>query len=599
MKKEKKSASISFLPALMGLAGPYKLFVILNILAVIGTAVADAASGYFVKTITDVIQGDGMQMLVGILPLIGGIVALGMVCRFVSKTTAGIYSFRVVRDLRKRSVDSLLASRFSRIENRHSGDTISRLNNDLGELRTFFQDSFPKLVYYPLIFAIVVAYLTFMHPLLTLAAFGFVPLLLYLDNLILRPWSKYAAIEREALGKMNSVAQDTIAGIPVVKTYHLEETLFDKYKQSGDVFLKNMLKRQRLNANQAPLEIFTSFLPYIVIISLGGYFVITGNNGMTAGSLFAFSYLIHFLMDPLQEIPALISEARLASASMKRIQDLLAEPVERTDGFVRDAGENQGPGCPQIIEFRQVDFSYNGAEHEPVFSGLSFSVPEKSITAIAGVSGSGKTTLFKLLCAFHEPAAGEIMLEHRPYARWKPEAIRSMYSIVAQDTYLFAGTVLENISCGKPGAGTDEIISASKTANAHDFIMELPQGYDTFIGERGNRLSGGQRQRLEIARAVLKNAPILLLDEPTSALDAHSEALVSEALSRVMEKRTVLIIAHRLSTIQKADNIIVLDKGKIVEEGGHHELLEKKGAYYRLYLKQCRIDELRLGESVQ
>lgn len=330
-------------------------------------------------------------------------------------------------------------------------------------------------------------------------------------------------------------------------------------------------------------------VPVLVTAAYGGYLAINGQ--MTPGSLFAFLYLLHFLIEPMAPFTDLIPQLRAATAAADRIIGVLQHPIEWTGGqsFALD------PARP-IIEYADVSFAYNG--QVGVLNEMNFSIPHHRTVALVGPSGSGKSTVFKLLCGFYEPDEGSVKLNDRKLDQWNLEAVRRQLSLVAQDTYLFPATVAENIAYGHPGATRDEIIKAARAANAHDFIMNLPHGYDTLVGERGNRLSGGQRQRLGIARAILKNAPILLLDEPTSALDVQSEALVQEALERMMGGRTVLVIAHRMSTIKQADEILVLDHGRIVEQGSHQVLIEKDGLYKQLYLKQFQNGEANVEKII-
>jgi ABC-type multidrug transport system fused ATPase/permease subunit len=314
----------------------------------------------------------------------------------------------------------------------------------------------------------------------------------------------------------------------------------------------------------------------------GGYLALTGR--VTPGGLFAFMYLLHFLIEPLSSGPDLIAALRAATGTAGRIVEVMHRPVERADGQVFEAD----PAKP-AIRYEDVSFGYGEQTH--VLDGVSFSISHHKMVALVGHSGSGKSTVLKLLCGFYEPRAGGVELYGRGLGEWNLESLRRQLALVAQDTYLFPASIAENISYGRPGATMGEIIEAAKMANAHRFILELPDGYSTLVGERGNRLSGGERQRIGIARAILKDAPILLLDEPTSALDTQSESLIQEALERFMQGRTVLVIAHRLSTIKHADEIFVLDGGRVAERGTHEDLIGQGGVYRQLYLKQFESED--------
>jgi ABC-type multidrug transport system fused ATPase/permease subunit len=278
-----------------------------------------------------------------------------------------------------------------------------------------------------------------------------------------------------------------------------------------------------------------------------------------------------------------IAQYRGNLGTAEHLLEILDKKVERIDGEAYCIDE-----FASAVEFYKVDFSYDG--DTKLFENLSFTIEHGKITALVGPSGVGKSTIFKLLCGFYEHQEGNIKLYGKSLKRWKLSAARSLTSIVSQDTYLFPGTIIENIAYGCPSASVDEIVAAARAANAHDFIMEFPEGYNTTTGERGAKLSGGQRQRISIARAILKNAPILLLDEATSALDMESERQVQEALDIFMKGRTVFIIAHRLSTVKNADEILVLNQGQIVERGKHEQLLEKEGMYKKLYFKKFTLE---------
>ncbi len=274
-----------------------------------------------------------------------------------------------------------------------------------------------------------------------------------------------------------------------------------------------------------------------------------------------------------------LSQLQEASVSSQRIGQMLNMPVEERGGQLQ-----AGAADAAALSFHAVSFRYS--DHQETLTNISFTIPERSRTAFVGSSGCGKSTLFKLICGFIQPTTGAVVLKGHPLQEWDLEHARAQISLVSQDAFLFPGTIAENIAHGKQGASLREIIDAAKMANAHEFVSELKEGYQTYVGERGILLSGGQRQRITIARAFLKNAPLLLLDEPTSALDANSEALVQEALERIMRNRTVLFIAHRLSTIRNVDQIFAMHEGRIVEQGTHNSLMAQKGWYATLYSMQ-------------
>jgi ABC-type multidrug transport system fused ATPase/permease subunit len=318
-------------------------------------------------------------------------------------------------------------------------------------------------------------------------------------------------------------------------------------------------------------------LPFLITFGFGGWLATTGR--LTFGNLFAFVNMLNFVANPLSSLPPTFNRIAGATGAAQRVYALLDQPPERSDGgrFPADGAD------PTVLCLDRVGFAY---DDEPVLQEVSFTVARGQTVAIVGSSGGGKSTLLKLLLGFYPAQRGQLYLFGRELARWSLSAAREQMAFVAQDTYLFPVSMADNIGCGRPGASRREIERAARMANIHQYISSLPEGYDTLVGERGVRLSGGQRQRLSLARAILKDAPILLLDEPTSALDTESEALVQDALERFMSDRTTLVIAHRLSTIRDADRVLVLEDGRIVEQGTHDELMSRQGRYHELYLGQ-------------
>jgi ABC-type multidrug transport system fused ATPase/permease subunit len=321
----------------------------------------------------------------------------------------------------------------------------------------------------------------------------------------------------------------------------------------------------------------------------GGYLAI--NGGITTGELFAFVFLVQYLIEPLTEIPQMFSQVRVATAAHERIRDVLDLPEERVKGLpVQDPSSHD-----VVIECKDISFQYS--EVSPVLQSVSFRVLRNQTIAIVGSSGAGKSTIFQLLCGHHQPQDGAIYFCGEDMQKLNLEEVRSRISIVSQDTFLFPDTIFENISYGNPDAAMEDIVSAAKAAFIHDFIMTLPDGYQTMIGERGIRLSGGQKQRVSIARAFLKKAPVLLFDEATSALDTESETSIQRNLSDIAGQCTMLVIAHRLSTIINADEIIVLHEGRIVERGSHPYLLEHGSRYRQLYRQQFLDDTRGLSKE--
>ncbi|MBV7330626.1 ABC transporter ATP-binding protein/permease [Chloroflexi bacterium TSY] len=583
---------------------PYWGWVIISIVAALTSAGTDVAAGYFIKTITDAVgaimttpaigaeQSRLLQTLFPQISLMLAVVVLGTFASYGVKYTTGRFSTLALRDLRARATANLGRVPLTVIETRHSGDWVSRLNQDAGLVQGFLQSGFTDLVYQPVLFLAAFTYMLILDWRLLLVMALVEPAAILLGNFLSRPLEGYTRTESEGFAKMYALAEDAIGGITMSKAFNLEQPLYERFKAAVDQLLYGRLQFEKRSAKMMPLFFFIQVVPRLSIAGVGGYLAIKGE--LTPGSLFAFVYLSGFLIRPLLVIPDLLAELRRMTAGAKRLFAVLDEPPERTNGTMFQVNHEK----PAII---CSGLTYAYPEQACVINNLHFEIATGQTVAIVGHSGSGKSTLFKLLCGFYTPQAGRLALYGHDYDQWNLKKLRTHFSLVEQDTYLFPTTIGENIGYGRlmpdnvskasnhggtTTATMDEITAAAQAAHAHDFIMTLPEGYQTLVGERGMRLSGGERQRIGIARAILKDAPILLLDEPTSALDTESEAVVQRALERLMVGKTTLVIAHRLSTIQQADEIFVLDQRAIAERGTHKQLLNSGGLYCQLYQKQ-------------
>jgi subfamily B ATP-binding cassette protein MsbA len=380
-------------------------------------------------------------------------------------------------------------------------------------------------------------------------------------------------------GEMTSVLQETISGIRLVKASGTESYEEARFADGSNKYARSSLKMTRLALVAPPVTEIIGTLIAVLVLWVGALQVLQSGT-MTGATLLAFLTLVLRLLQPLKQLSQMRTTAQSSLASAERLFEILDSPAE----FQRDTGTRDTATFERDLKFENVTFAY---EDVPVLSGINLVARKGQVVALVGPSGSGKSTLVDLIPRFYEPTRGRILLDGIDTREIKLPALRSLTGIVSQETVLFHDSVRNNIAYGAPGKYTQEQIeAAARAANAHEFIVELPDGYGTMLGERGTRLSGGQRQRLAIARALLSDPPILILDEATSALDTESERLVQEAVDRLLQGRTVFVIAHRLSTVTHADQILVLDRGEIVERGTHAELLAKRGAYSRLYTLQ-------------
>jgi subfamily B ATP-binding cassette protein MsbA len=378
---------------------------------------------------------------------------------------------------------------------------------------------------------------------------------------------------------MTSILQEVVSGIRLVKSFRGEPYEDRRFSDASHRYSQGMVRINRVAALSQPLTEIIGMSIAMLILWIGAREVLGGGR-LDAASLIVFMTLVMRLLPPLKQISQTPTTAQQALAAAERLFDVLDEPTEEQT----DRGTRPAATFERAIVFDDVTFAY---ETDPVLQDISFTAPKGSVVALVGPSGSGKSTLVDLIPRLYEAAAGSITIDGVDSREIKLSSLRALTGIVSQDTVLFNDTVRNNIAYGASARYTQEQVEhAARAANAHDFIVALPQGYETVLGERGTRLSGGQRQRLAIARALLIDPPILILDEATSALDTESERLVQEAVDRLLTGRTVFVIAHRLSTVVHADLILVLDRGRIVERGTHAELLAERGAYYRLHSLQ-------------
>ena len=468
------------------------------------------------------------------------------------------------------------------LEARHSGDMLSVLNVDLGRLRILLSDNLLNLVGQSVRGVAALAYIISINWILASVSTIVTPLIVVLISALSKPVSRRSEEMQEEIGQVNSLAQDSISGAMLVKSFGLTHVMEDRFAEANHKALEKGLKIAWLRAISEGVGQGLSIAPFIIAVGLGGVMVLRGQ--MTFGSLFVFINLLNFVVNPMGNIPNIMASISEAAGAGRRVMDVIHQAPEREDG----AASLPIAAGDVAIRFSGAGFAYDST---PVLKDISLDVNKGQTVAIVGPSGGGKSTLVKLILGYYPLSRGSLQLLGRDLNDWKLAAARRQMAFVAQDTYLFPVSIGENIRLGKPEASQSEVEQAARLANIHDFIAGLPQGYDTPAGEWGARLSGGQKQRISLARAILRDAPILLLDEPTSALDSESETLVQQALDRfsragTSQARTTVVIAHRLSTIKNADRVLVLQDGEIVEEGTHDELMARGGLYLDLVQRQ-------------
>ena len=450
---------------------------------------------------------------------------------------------------------------FAYLDEKGSGSIMNRLISDVGELNKLFSENIPTLVSAVIIVISVVTYMMFLDWKLSLVTIIIYPVLLYLANYISNKVKKLVNLRRNLLDERTSVANDCIQGIIVGKSYNLEKVQDERIGKVIDTVFANERARTGIQSLSYILEAIIGWIPVVISYVLALFEVLNGS--ITVGDMLAFSVLLGIVSRNVEKIPMGIIELKEYLVSVKRLNQLMCAPLEASGTY---NGENSMQSNV-AVEFKNVSFSYNssGDDGVPILKGVDFVAEKGKQTALIGSSGGGKSTIFKLICGFYHINSGSYKLLGEEFSDWDIKSARKNFALVSQNVFLLPESISDNVSYGKPGATRKEIIEACKKANIHDFIMKLPQGYDTMVGERGVRLSGGERQRISIARAFLKDAPILLLDEPTSAIDVGTEKLIQEAIDRISINKTVIVIAHRLNTVAGADRIYVLENGLIRE----------------------------------
>jgi subfamily B ATP-binding cassette protein MsbA len=526
-----------------------------------------------------IIPGDEMRSLRNVIILVMIAVVLKNLLVWIAGQFGAMLQEYVTRDLRNAVYRHLAHLPLGYFTQMKAGQILSRVINDTFETRLILTQIVTQSLQSASLVLVYIAILFSISWQLSLIALVILPLLGFSLQPMLRKLRRGNLRRGDVHGEMTSVLQETISGIRLVKASGAEAYEEARFAEGSNKYARSSLKLTRLALLAPPITEIIGTLIAVLILWIGAWQVLS-TGSMTGATLLAFLTLVLRLLQPLKQLSQMRTTAQSSLASAERLFEILDSPAE----FQRDRGTRDSAQFERDLRFEGVSFSYGDA---PVLKDIDLTARKGEVVALVGPSGSGKSTLVDLIPRFYEPAQGRIILDGVDTREIKLPALRALTGIVSQETVLFHDTVRNNIAYGAPGEYTQEQIeAAARAANAHDFILELPRGYDTLLGERGTRLSGGQRQRLAIARALLTDPPILILDEATSALDTESERLVQEAIDRLLRGRTVFVIAHRLSTIARADQILVLDRGEIVEQGSHAELLARRGAYYRLYSLQ-------------
>jgi len=537
-----------------------------------------AALGDHLPRLQRLLPEDRIKLLSLLGAVLFGVFLAKGVLTYLQQIQMRYVSEAIQRDLRNElyaRVQTLPLSFFTR---RQTGEIMSRFSSDVETLGDASTELFRNALKEPLNILGLVAVLLLIKWQLAILCLIILPVAFL-------PIAKFGGKIRrrgtrvqEWRAEVNTILQETISGVRIVKAFGMEEYEKDRYREASNQVFRSFMRIWRVDALTSPVLEVLGGIGILIAFGVGGFLVI--NKSLTPGAFMAFLGALGSLYQPVKRIGQINNIVQRGMAGLARVFELMdAQPeiLDRTDAVTLGRMEEE-------IQFQNVSFGYEA--DRPVLQGISFTAKLGEIVAIVGSSGVGKTTLVNLIPRFYDPTSGFITIDGMDIRRVTIRSLRDQMGIVTQDTILFDDTVFNNIAYGRREVSAEKVVEAARVANAEEFIEALPIGYQTRIGERGVRLSGGQKQRLAIARAILKNPPILILDEATSALDVESERLVQEALDRLMENRTTFVIAHRLSTIVKADTILVLDEGRLIEQGTHAQLLAAGGVYCRLYQSQ-------------
>jgi len=500
--------------------------------------------------------------------------------RFLGSYELAFLTNGVTQDIRNAIYQKVLSLPISYFSEKRKGDLISRATSDVQVVEVSFLDSVGSIVRDPLTIIIILIMMFAMSTKLTLFVFVMLPISGLIISSLGKKLKRNSMKAQQEGGKFLSFIEETLTGLRIIKGFNAEKTIEKKFTDSTGSYARLMTKVIQRQKLASPLSEFLGAITIMIILWFGGNIVLSGESiTLDAETFITYIALFYSVLQPAKALSNSVSNIQKGNASAERILEIL-----ETENSINDKpNATIKHGFSSEIEFKNVYFKY---EEEYVIKDFSLKIPKGKSVAFVGQSGSGKSTLANLITRFYDVNKGEILIDGINIKDLTKKSLRNLMGIVTQDSILFNDSIETNIKLGKPNASLEDIIEASKTANVHEFVKDKPEQYQTNIGDSGTKLSGGQKQRLSIARAVLKNPPIMILDEATSALDTESEVLVQNALEKMMESRTSIVIAHRLSTIQNADNIVVMQKGEIVEQGKHQQLLTEKGEYYKLVTMQ-------------
>lgn len=559
------------------------------ILSIVLSEIIISGNDYIAKATDRMIAGETLifqDFLGQFLYPLAVMILLGSIVAYGKSLSGNHYSALVQRDARTKLGGHLIKLPFSYFDEKGSGSIMTRFSSDIGEIGKFYSEILPELLVNIAIVTTITVYFIRLDIRLLLILFASYPVMLLAADKLSKRLAKILKKFRTGIDSRTQIAYDAIQGITVGRSYNLYDIMCRRINAVIDETADHGCKSTRISSMGWLLKGIITAIPEVICYFFALFEVISGR--ITAGEMLAFTVLLGRMIYPLSDIIFCLNDIRSVKIALGRLEEIYEAAPEKDKFGNPESAEYIKKGNLPVISWEQVEFSYQPTQ--PVLNGISFEIKQGERVAFVGGSGEGKSTIFKILCGLYEKEKGCYQLYGKNFDSWDLQKARECYSVVSQNVFLLPESIGANVACGKKDASMEEVVEACKAANIHNFIINLPEGYDTQVGERGIRLSGGEKQRISIARAFLKNAQIILLDEPTSAVDTDTEKEIQEAIDKIAEDKTVIVIAHRLSTIKDVDCIYVLKDGKIVEDGSHDMLIKKNGVYANLYGKDVTVN---------
>ena len=562
-------------------AKPYRWYLLAALVSAVLSVSLTLYAPVLIGRGIDQIVAPGKVYFDNLLPILielGIVAVLAAIFQWLLTLCTNIVTYKTVRDLRSAAFEHMEELPLSNIDSRPHGDIISRIINDIDSVSDGLLQGFSQLFTGIITIAITRVYMLAINFKVGLVVVVITPLSLFVASFIAKHSFDMFRRQSAIKGQLSGCIEELVGNQKVVKAFSYEERAQQQFDRINHQLYDVGVKAQFYSSLTNPCTRFVNGVVYAAVAIVGALSCIAG--GFSVGALSSFLTYANQYTKPFNEISGVITELQTAIASAKRVFDIIDEPVQQPD----EPDAAHPTGCEGQIEIDRVSFSYE--KSHPLIRDFHLQIKPGQRIALVGPTGCGKTTMINLLMRFYDVDAGEIRVDGQPIKKIGRDSLRSLYGMVLQDTWMFKGSVRDNIAYGKPDATDEEVVAAAKAAHAHSFIMRLPQGYDTVLAEDGGNISQGQKQLLCIARAMLTKPSMLILDEATSSIDTRTEIKIQQAFAQMMEGHTSFVVAHRLSTIREADCILVMKDGQIIEQGTHQQLLEKKGFYHQLYNSQ-------------